>query len=73
MLIGDCIVVIGGIGTISFCLNNLVQNFAEFGEHSLFLEDVRAFLDYEPKIKNGKLEAPREGGGLSVHNGILQI
>ena len=68
MLIGDCIVVIGGIGTISFCLNNLVQNFAEFGEHSLFLEDVRCFLDYEPKIKNGKLEAPREGGGLSVHN-----
>ncbi len=68
MLIGDCIVVIGGIGTISFCLNNLIQNFAEFGEHSLFLEDVRCFLDYEPKIKDGKLEAPRAGGELSVHN-----
>ena len=68
MLLGDCIVVIGGIGTISFCLNNLVQNFAEFGEHSLFLEDVRCFLDYEPKIKDGKLEAPSSGGGLCVHN-----
>lgn len=68
MLIGDCIVVISGIGTISFCLNNLVQNFAEFGEHSLFLEDVRCFLDYEPKIRDGKLEAPRSGGVLRVHN-----
>ena len=25
-------------------------------------------MDYEPKIKDGKLEAPSSGGGLCVHN-----
>ncbi len=44
MSVGDCIVVIGSIGSISFCLNALVQVFAEFGEHALYLEDVRAFF-----------------------------
>ena len=68
MTIGDCIVVIGSIGTISYCLNNLVQNFAEFGEHALFLEDVRFFLDYEPAIVGGALVAPDDGGDITVKN-----
>ena len=68
MNIGDCIVVIGSIGTISYCLNNLIQNFAEFGEHALFLEDVRYFLDYEPAIVDGALVAPADGGDITVNN-----
>lgn len=66
MRIGDCIVVLGSIGTISNCLNELIQNFAEFGEHALFLDDVRYFLDYEPKVVGGTKEAPRAGGELEV-------
>ena len=66
MSVGDCIVVLGSIGTISYCLNNLVQNFAEFGEHALFLEDVRYFLDYQPKLVGGSLPVPAEGGMLEV-------
>lgn len=65
MSMGDCIVVIGSIGVISSCLNDLVQNIAEFGEHAMFLEDVRYFLSYEPAIKDGPLTAP-EGGDLAV-------
>jgi len=68
MSVGDCIVVLGSIGTISYCLNNLVQNFAEFGEHALFLDDVRFFLDYEPKIVGGKQTAPASGGDLEIKN-----
>ena len=68
MTVGDCIVVIGSIGTISYCLNNLVQNFAEFGEHALFLEDVRYFLDYEPKLVGGNKKAPEESTVLEVKN-----
>ncbi len=68
MSAGDCIVVLGSIGTISYCLNNLVQNFAEFGEHALFLDDVRFFLDYEPAIRDGELSAPAEGGDIAVNN-----
>lgn len=66
MSVGDCIVVLGSIGTISYCLNNLVQNFAEFGEHALFLEDIRYFLDYEPSIKDGNTVAPAKGGDIEV-------
>ncbi len=61
MSVGDCIVVIGSIGTVSYCLNNLIQNFAQFGEHSLFLEDVRFFLDYEIKIRSGDTPVPSGG------------
>ena len=66
MSAGDCIVVLGSIGTISYCLNNLVQNFAEFGEHALFLDDVRFFLDYEPTVKGGDATAPADGGDIEV-------
>lgn len=66
MSTGDCIVVLGSIGTISYCLNYLVQNLADFGEHALFLEDVRYFLDYEPKITGGESAAPSGGGDITV-------
>ena len=68
MTIGDCIVILNSIGTISYCLNYMVQNFAEFGEHSLFLEDVRYFLDYEvamPEDENAPLAC---GGDIELKN-----
>lgn len=68
MQVGDCIVVLSSIGTIYYCLNNLVQNFAEFGEHALFLEDVRYFLDYTPAILDGDKAMPSYGGDLEVKN-----
>ena len=68
MTIGDCIVILNSIGTISYCLNALVQNFAAFGEHSLFLNDVRYFLDYEPKIKDGERMLIAEGGDIEMNN-----
>ena len=63
--IGDCIVILNSIGTISYCLNFMVQTFAEFGEHALFLEDVRYFLDYESKMPDDP-EAPLAHGGEIV-------
>ena len=68
MSIGDCIVVLGSIGTISYCLSNLVQNLAEFGEHALFLEDVRFFLNYSPTIVGGDKLASEKGGELEVRD-----
>jgi len=68
MQVGDCIVVLGSIGTISYCMNNLIQNFAEFGEHALFLDDVRYFLEYQPTIVGGEEQVPEDGGVLEVRN-----
>lgn len=66
MSAGDCIVVLGSVGAISYSLSNLIQNLAEFGEHALFLDDVRFFLDYEPAVMGGSEPAPAEGGDVEV-------
>ena len=68
MSIGDCIVVLSSISTISYCLNNLVQNLAEFGEHALFLSDIRYFLDYSPRIVGTTQPVPSNGGRIEVKN-----
>jgi len=68
MSIGDCIVILNSIGTISYCLNYMVQNFAEFGEHSLFLEDVRYFLDYGVAMKEDESAPEAHGGDIELKN-----
>ena len=68
MQVGDCIVVLSSIGTISYMLSDLMQNLAEFGEHALFLDDVRFFLDYTPKIADGEKEILENTGDLVVKN-----
>ena len=68
MSIGDCIVVLSSISTISYCLNYLVQNLAEFGEHALFLSDIRYFLDYSPRIVGTTQPVPSNGGRIEVKN-----
>lgn len=68
MSIGDCIVIFNSIGTISYCLNNMVQNFAEFGEHALFIEDVRFFLDYETKMPDDPSAPAADAGDITFEN-----
>ncbi|MBQ9131788.1 MAG: ABC transporter ATP-binding protein, partial [Clostridia bacterium] len=68
MSIGDCIVILNSIGTISYCLNTMVQTFAEFGEHALFLEDVRYFLDYEPKMQEDPTAPVALGGDIVMEH-----
>ena len=51
MTMGDCLIVLNSIGTISYALSTMVQYLAEFNEHALYIEDVRYFLAYEPKIR----------------------
>lgn len=68
MTIGDCIVILNSIGTVSYCLANLIQNLAEFGEHSLFLNDIRYFLDYEPKMAEDPGAPEAHGGDIEFDN-----
>jgi ATP-binding cassette subfamily B protein len=68
MTIGDCIVILNSIGTISYCLNYMVQNFVEFGEHSLFLEDVRYFLDYDVAMPEDENAPEAHGGDIELSN-----
>lgn len=68
MSMGDCIVILNSIGTISYDLNLLVASFAEFGEHALFIEDVRYFLDYEPAMKEDDSAPLAHGGDIELDN-----
>ena len=68
MTIGDCIVILNSIGTISYCLNYMVQNLSEFGEHSLFLEDVRYFLDYEVAMPEDETAPAAQGGDIELRH-----
>ena len=68
MTIGDCIVVLNSIETISYCINDMVATLTEFGEHSLFIEDVRYFLDYEPEIKEYDNAPLATGGDIVLEN-----
>ena len=66
MLVGDCLVVLGSIGSISRSINNVIQNLADFREQAHFINDVRYFLDYEPAIADGGKEMPAEPDTIEV-------
>ena len=66
MLVGDCLVVLGSIGSISRSINNVIQNLADFREQAHFINDVRYFLDYEPSIADGGKEMPAEPDTIEV-------
>ncbi len=51
MGVGDCLVVLNSIGSVSGYLQNLVANLASFHEHALYIENLRSFVDYVPKIQ----------------------
>ena len=68
MTMGDCLIVLNSIGTISHNLSQLVQYAAEFDEHALYIEDVRYFLDYEPKIKEDPNAPTAESGAIELKN-----
>ena len=68
MTMGDCLVVLNSIGTISYTLSPMVQYRAEFSEHALYIEDVRYFLDYEPKIKEDPTAPEANAGAIEFKN-----
>ena len=68
MTMGDCLVVLNSIGTISYTLSTMVQYLAEFSEHALYIEDVRYFLDYEPKIKEDPTAPEANAGTIEFKN-----
>jgi ATP-binding cassette subfamily B protein len=66
--VGDCIVVLNSIGSVSGYLQGLVTNLVSFHEHALYIENLRSFLDYEPKIKANPDGVIATGGEILVEN-----
>lgn len=50
MLYGDCVVVINGINNVAWSLRNMADVFIQFQNHSLYIDNLRYFLEYKPAI-----------------------
>lgn len=66
--VGDCIVVLNSIGSVSGYLQGLVTNLVSFHEHALYIQNLRSFLEYEPKIKANPDGVVAGGGEIVVEN-----
>lgn len=66
--VGDCIVVLNSIGSVSGYLQGLVTNLVSFHEHALYIQNLRSFLEYEPKIKANPEGAVAGSGEIVVEN-----
>lgn len=69
MLYGDCIVIINSINSVAWSLRSAVDIFIQFQNHSLYIDNLRYFLDYKPSINenvNG-LDTPK-GCKLTLKN-----
>ena len=66
--VGDCIVVLNSVGSVSGYLQGLVTNLVSFHEHALYIQNLRSFLDYEPKIKANPDGVIATGGEILVEH-----
>ncbi len=58
---GDCIVIVNSIDGIAYTLTNFTGMLLSFHENALYIENLRKFLDYTPKITDGSKPLPQSG------------
>ncbi len=61
MMYGDCIAIINSIEVLSYVLPDTASTFVGFHRNSLYIDTIREYLEYEPKIKGGDIPAPKTG------------
>lgn len=66
ILIGDAFVVINSLSSITWTLTRAASTLLEFGEHSLYIENLNEYLNYEPKIVGGEREVAK--GDITLEN-----
>lgn len=69
MPLGDALVVVNSISSVAYTFQDSIQRLFEFHEHSLYIENLRYFLQYEPSIRNDPKGLPvSDFRGLEFHN-----
>ena len=64
---GDCVVVVNSISTVAYSLTNISDTLLKFQDHALYIENLRKFLEYSPKITDGDKPLP-SGGDIVLNN-----
>ncbi|MFQ9801125.1 MAG: hypothetical protein ACLR23_21850 [Clostridia bacterium] len=74
MPLGDALVVINSISTVAFTFQDSIQRLFEFHEHSLYIQNLRYFLEYEPTIQRGSERAACRGlSGTGIPQRLLSL
>jgi len=66
ILYGDCLVVVNALSTLTWSITDSAENLFAFHEHALYIENLRYFLGYTPKIRD-------MGGELPIRRGTLEL
>ncbi len=54
MLYGDCVFIINSITSVSQSLRGIIETLLKFQNNSLYIENLRCFLEYKPRIIDKK-------------------
>jgi len=65
---GDCVVVLNSVGSVSGYLRNIVNTVTKVHDHGLYIENLRTFLEYEPKIISKPDAIQAKGGVVKVEH-----
>ena len=70
MMFGDCIVVINSIVDTSSAIQGVIEGYMQLHSNALAVQNLRTFLEYEPKVEDGSIEIDGENGksDLSLRN-----
>lgn len=68
MMYGDCLVIVNTVKEVYQSINNILNGYMDFYEHSLFIDNFRDFLSYEPKIKNNENGPSAKYGDIELNN-----
>lgn len=61
MGLGDCLVILNSLNMITYVLSNSSNYALQFHNHALYIDNLRDFLDYQPRIVDGTKPLPDDG------------
>ncbi len=68
LLIGDYIVLVNAITSLASTIYSFTQIITSFMEHSMYIDNLRFFLEYTPQIRDGENALKPCGGVLELKN-----
>ena len=66
MLLGDCIIVVNNIVGTASAMQGVIRGYMSLHDNSLRINNIRTFLDYEPKIRDMEYSLDIEAGAHTV-------
>lgn len=68
MSIGNTVVVLNSTGNITWQVSSIITSVTKFQENALHIENLRKFLEYQPTIISGTLQAPDRPAKLELRH-----